>query len=231
MTFSGKVILFYESLKIEVGLPKSCEVLNPYKLPEVKKAVGRFYSDYYADQQKRIFIFGINPGRFGAGMTGIPFTDPVRLSEVCGLEHNFPMKPELSSIYIHHIIGLYGGISKFCNDFFLTAVCPLGFILNGKNMNYYDDKKLQSALHGFIVKSMRKQIDFGTTNQVCICLGEGKNYEYFSALNEKEHFFSTIIPLPHPRWVMQYRRKSMDKYAGIFIQTLKEQRQLMADIF
>ena len=93
MTFSNEVISFYKSLKIGVPLPESCEILNPFKQTEVKKAVGEFYSEYYNDNLKRIFIFGINPGRFGAGITGIPFTDPSRLTEVCGIEHHFPKKP------------------------------------------------------------------------------------------------------------------------------------------
>ncbi len=37
----------------------------------------------------RYLILGINPGRFGGGITGIPFTDPIRLQNICGIENDF----------------------------------------------------------------------------------------------------------------------------------------------
>ena len=35
-------------------------------------------------------IFGINPGRFGAVLPGIPFTDPIRLKKECGIDNHLP---------------------------------------------------------------------------------------------------------------------------------------------
>jgi hypothetical protein len=46
------------------------------------KICSSFYQKYYADNKKRSLIIGINPGRFGAGVTGIPFTDPIRLKRI-----------------------------------------------------------------------------------------------------------------------------------------------------
>lgn len=39
-------------------------------------------------------ILGINPGRFGAGTTGIAFIDPIRLENECGINNSFPKKVE-----------------------------------------------------------------------------------------------------------------------------------------
>ena len=50
---------------------------------------------------QRHLLLGINPGRFGGGVTGIPFTDPIRLQNVCGIENNFEKKQELSSVFIY----------------------------------------------------------------------------------------------------------------------------------
>ena len=41
-------------------------------------------------------------------------------------------------------------LSAFYANYFIGAVCPLGFMKDGKNINYYDDKKLQQAVTPFI---------------------------------------------------------------------------------
>ncbi|MCF6242136.1 MAG: DUF4918 family protein, partial [Bacteroidales bacterium] len=69
---SHKIIDFYSKLKIKEKLPAGVEILNPYGNNPVKKAVNDFYRKYYDDKDERILILGINPGRFGAGITGIP---------------------------------------------------------------------------------------------------------------------------------------------------------------
>ena len=60
-----------------------------------------------------------------------------------------------------------------------------------------------------------------TTREVCYCLGEGTNYKIFQRLNAKHSFFKEIIPLPHPRFIMQYRRKKVDEYVKLYLQKLK----------
>jgi hypothetical protein len=58
------------------------------------------------------------------------------------------------------------------------------------------------------------------TIDTCFCLGEGENYKQFRRINDEHRFFKEIIPLPHPRWVMQYRRKSMGEFAAIYVEKL-----------
>ena len=60
-------------------------MMNPYTNGAAWEVVEKFYLKYYNDDRPRAFIFGINPGRHGAGVTGIPFTDPIRLAEKCGI--------------------------------------------------------------------------------------------------------------------------------------------------
>jgi len=55
----------------------------------------------------------------------------------------------------------------------------------------------------------------------CFCIGGDKNLKFFSALNEEHNFFKTIIPLPHPRFIMQYRRKFIQKYINIYLRELE----------
>jgi hypothetical protein len=95
-------------------------------------------------------------------------------------------------------------------------------VKDGKNFNYYDQKTLESAVTPFIVESIRRQLSFGAVRQVALCLGEGKNYQFFSRLNAEHSFFEEIIPLPHPRYVMQYRRKYLPDYRARYLHALKK---------
>jgi hypothetical protein len=85
-TFADKIISFCLSLDFKNSLPEGISVMNPFRNnPEVMTVVSLFYRKYYSDNNQRHLILGINPGRFGAGVPGIPFTDTVRLKEKCGL--------------------------------------------------------------------------------------------------------------------------------------------------
>jgi hypothetical protein len=219
MTFADRVINFNKSL-VAPSVPAGVEVMNPFQNKLTFELSSRFYKKYYHDTNKRVGILGINPGRFGAGLTGIPFTDPKKLESICGIENSFPKKAELSGDFIYMMIDQFGGPEKFYSKFFFNSVCPLGFIRDGKNMNYYDTKPLQNAVTPYIIKALRTEIEIGLETSVVYCLGEGKNYEFLSKLNEKHHFFESIIPLSHPRYIMQYKRKFLKEYIGEFVEKL-----------
>ena len=192
MLFSEKVISFHTNLRIpEIVVPEGFTWIFPYDKEETIRCLTAFYQKYYADEQKRHFIFGINPGRFGAGLTGVPFTDPVKLKSECGISNCFPTKPELSADFIWQTIRAYGGVEAFTQSFYITSLSPLGFLRNGLNVNYYDDRRLAINVEPFIVESLRKQMSFGSLGDTAICLGEGKNFEYFRKLNKKEKLFYT----------------------------------------
>lgn len=212
LNFSERVIKFYQSLDIKTTLPNGAEVLNPYKRDEVIDICKTFYNKYYDDARGRRLILGINPGRFGAGITGIPFTDPIRLEKDCGIANTFHKKPELSSDFIYRLINRMGGPEHFYSHYYIGAVSPLGYVKDGKNFNYYDSRELMHTLRPFIIKSMIEQIGLGITSRKCYCLGQGKNLDYLQYLNRDLKLFDEIIPLPHPRWVMQYRRKKLNYY-------------------
>lgn len=210
MTFADRVIKFYGSLSVEDKLPQGINILNPYTNDVAISACKQFYNKYYNDSEGRILIVGINPGRFGAGITGIPFTDPVVLENECSIKNNFEKRTEISSEFIYKLINATGSISSFYKRFYIGSISPLGFVMNGKNFNYYDSKEMMTTLKPFIVSNLIKQIGLGINSRKCYCLGQGKNYEYLKMLNIELELFDEIIPLPHPRWVMQYRRKQLD---------------------
>ena len=217
---SDQILSFYQSLNITSDIPGNVEVLNPFQNPDAMKVVTDFYQKFYSDQNERILLMGINPGRFGAGITGIPFTDPIRLEEVCGIANSFQKKPELSSVFVYEMIAAYGGTHAFYNRFFVSAVSPLGFTRNNKNLNYYDIPALQKSLIPFITNTIEQQLDMGMNREVCFSLGKGKNYKFLKELNDKKRYFKQIIPVGHPRWIMQYRLKKKDDFIKDYVSAL-----------
>ena len=225
-SFAEKVISFYMELDFKGFLPEGISVMNPYRdNHEVREAVSRFYRKYYSDNRKRHLLLGINPGRFGAGATGIPFTDTVRLKEKCGLSVPGLKTFETSSVFIYEMIDRYGGPEKFYSDFFISSLSPLGFTRKGSkgkevNCNYYDTRELTEAVYGFMTGSLQIQLEFGLERDVCFCLGTGKNYKFLLKLNTDYGFFNRIEPLEHPRFIMQYRSKRKQFYIESYINKL-----------
>ena len=220
-TFADRIIRFFNSLKNSNNLPPGIEVMNPYNNVETMEIVTSFYTKYYADRNKRIYLVGINPGRFGGGVTGIPFTDPINLQESCGIENSSVKRQELSSKFIYKLIASFGGEIKFFQNFFLTALYPLALIKNGNNYNYYDDKFTWSSLKPEIINLFEKQLEAGAERNVVICLGK-KNEKFLREINNELKFFNEIITFEHPRYIMQYKLKSLDTYVNNYTEQLKK---------
>jgi len=141
---------------------------------------------------------------------------------VCGITNPFEKKQEISSVFIYEMIERYGGAERFYADHYVTAVSPLGFLRNGKNINYYDIPALQQALIPFILRTIREQLSWRVRRERAFCIGEGKNFRFLERLNREHRFFEKIIPLPHPRFIMQYRYRQREKYIKRFLQALRE---------
>jgi hypothetical protein len=224
MTFAKKILSFFETVDLIVNLPEGIEVMNPFKDKNTFGLCNKFYHKYYNDNSKRHLIVGINPGRFGGGITGIPFTDPIRLQKICGIENEFPKKQELSSVFIYEMIHALGGLENFYSKFYFSSVSPLGFTKDGKNLNYYDDKNLQNSIKDFVIECIEKQLNFGIKRDIAFCLGEGKNFAYLARINDKMKFFDQIVPLPHPRFIMQYKLKKKAEYIQRYLCELGDVR-------
>ena len=212
MLWSEKILDLFKHLKIPATLPPGVVILNPYKEEEIFTLCEKFYRQYYYDNNNRVLIVGINPGRFGGGLTGIPFTDPIKLETICNIPNDLKKKSELSSDFIYQVIESLGGVKIFYSKFYFSSVSPLGYTWNGKNLNYYDIPELQSALIPFIKNCLMEQINFGLSKEFCFVLGEGKNYSFMCNLNQETKLFNKLIPLPHPRFIMQYKRKKLNQF-------------------
>lgn len=219
--FSKKLYAYYQSLTPPENLPGGIEVLFPQQDPKVVLLVKEFFKKFFHDNNKRNLMLGINPGRLGAGITGVNFTAPKQLKEFCGIDHHLKISNELSAEFIYDMIMAYGGVKKFYARWFIGSVCPLGFIKNGKNINYYDDKELLEAVKPFIIESIQKQVALGFKKDLCLCIGGEKNFHFLSGLNEEYQWFKKIIPLPHPRFIQQYRRKQKEKYIHQYLSAMR----------
>jgi len=219
-TWAQELFAFYKNLQPPQEIPANIEWLYPQQHKEVMQLVKRFFDKYYADKAPRRLFLGINPGRFGAGVTGVNFTAPKQLKEECGIDHNLKMQSELSAEFIYHMINAYGGPDAFYKDYFIGSVCPLGFVKEGININYYDDKQLQAAVQPFIINSINQLLQLNFKRDKCFCIGGEKNYKFLHKLNQREQWFDEIVPLPHPRFILQYRRKQKDEYVQLYLQAL-----------
>lgn len=219
-SFGEKAVNFFLNLKSPYINIAEINTINPYIIPEVRETVRSFFGKYFNDYNKRIFIIGINPGRFGGGITGISFTDPINLENKCGITNPFEKRPELSSRFIYLVIDKFGGADRFFSKFFLTALYPLALLKNGKNYNYYDSRSLYSALKNEIIASLNNQIKFGADPEIAICLSR-KNEKYLTGINEEIKYFKKIITLEHPRYIMQYKLKKSEYYIEKYLNSMK----------
>lgn len=223
-TLAERIIAFNRALQFDGALPEGVRIMNPFaENPAARMASEAFYRKFYSDNRERRMIIGINPGRLGAGLTGVPFTDPKRLLERCGItDYQGPPAHEPSSVFVYEMIRQYGGESAFYGDFYITSLCPLGFTMQSEggrevNFNYYDSKPLYEAVRSFMVDSLQRQLDFGMRRDAGFCLGTGKNAAYLSRLNAEFGFFREIVPLAHPRYIMQYKSREIGRYIDEYL--------------
>jgi hypothetical protein len=228
-TFADKIISFNKKIVFEGSLPKNISIMNPFKENEEALEISsKFYKKFYDDFEKRFLILGINPGRFGAGVTGVPFTDTKKLMEECCLQFSGKSTHEPSATFIYEMINAFGGTQKFYSQFYIHSICPLGFTIKNEkgkevNYNYYDSKELMDSVYDFIIQNIKKQISFGINTDICFCFGTGKNERFLKKINEEFNFFKKIVALEHPRYIVQYKSKSkqdyIDKYLEAFAET------------
>ncbi|TDF98001.1 uracil-DNA glycosylase family protein [Paenibacillus piri] len=119
-----------------------------------QEIVKQFYQRYYCENSKpRLVLCGINPGRRGAGKTGVPFLDFKSLSQLMPEINN--NDEELSAQFVFKVIAHFGA-DTFFQHVYLTNISWFGFegTNNGRkvNVNYYelDDHEQMIFTRGFI---------------------------------------------------------------------------------
>ncbi|GAB5556536.1 MAG: SMUG2 DNA glycosylase family protein [Schleiferiaceae bacterium] len=226
------ILSFYNALDLDLTSllhRPDLDVLNPYEdqEPEIKEAFTAFYKKYYADSNARGLILGINPGRKGAGVTGIPFTDTKRLESFCGIALESVKTHEPSSVFVYEVIEAYGGVEKFYADFFIGAISPLGYVQRNEknhwvNYNFYDEAPVEKALLPFIVEQLKNQKALCQNPRKTLVLGSGKNVKALNKINDEHDLFDEIYSVEHPRYIMQYKAKTKSVYIDKYLNALNE---------
>lgn len=217
--FADRVLEFHSQMKTPRFSDQIVSVLTP-KLEQTY--LRQFLKKFYWDNRARLAVFGINPGRFGGGSTGISFTDPVSLTVDCDIPNELPQRREVSSQFIYGVVARWGGPTSFYGDVFLTAICPLGLVRAGKNFNYYDSSTLFSEIRPYLVDTIQKQMTMGIRRDCVVVIGSGKNSSVFKELNHELGLFKKVFVLEHPRFIMQYQRSRLEYFLEKYESTFRE---------
>ncbi|MFN7406623.1 MAG: hypothetical protein ACK5SL_08800, partial [Cyclobacteriaceae bacterium] len=87
-------------------------------------------------------------------------------------------------------------------------------------VNYYDDVRLQKAATPFIMRSIDQLVGMGVNREVVFSVGEGENLKFLQKMNEEKGWFGRVEGLPHPRFIMQYRRKRLAEFIDRYLEAL-----------
>ena len=218
--FGSNLAKFLCAATIDFELPPGFNALVPYSDAEVRRVVNEFCSRYYAGSQKRLALWGINPGRFGAGITGICFTDPLSLTGQLEIPSTLTGRRELSAEFISMVIDEYGGPTAFYRDVYLGALSPIGFVREGKNINFYDDKTLANTIVPFIRYNLQTITSFGLQSKAAILLGSGSLQAYVQKYLSDHFTEMKVLALDHPRFIMQYKRSSVRDYVKRYVDSI-----------
>ena len=233
-TLADRLLEHVLSFSLEgTRLPKGVGVLDPFNGPhadEVRRIVTTFHRRFYSDDAPRTLMLGINPGRLGAGSTGLSFTDTKRCASDLGIPVSGIRTHEPSSDFFYRMIRAAGGPAVFYGRVYVHAVCPLGFVRQGGtgtavNLNYYDDPALEHAVTPFVEHWLRTLVACGMRTDLVFCIGTGRNAAYFTKLNARVELFDRVIALEHPRYIMQYKAKQLDTYIRKYTGALEEASQ------
>lgn len=224
-TFGEKVIDFNRNLRYSGKLPEGFQVINPFQNnPETMEVMQQFYHKFYNDSNQRRFIMGINPGRHGAGVTGVPFTDTKRLESICGIKMQSAYTHEVSSVFVYDFIAEYGGAKEFYKEFYINSPFPLAIIRETKkgkwlNANYYDYPILFDMVKEYMIMTLKKHISLGLDTSEVYVLGK-KNANFIQQLNKEVKLFDSLKILEHPRYIQQYKSKEKQLYIDKYILAL-----------
>lgn len=157
-------------------------VLNEFITNE--KFIREFYEKYINNNidNIKVVMCGINPGRYGAGKTGIPFIDFNSLSEM--LPSISRKGNERSAEFFYSIIKNYGAKS-FYSNIYVTNICSIGFEKNKKNHNY---NKLSENIKGLIYEDFIEKMRVLNPNVIIPLSKEvEKTLKYLKSIGELKY--------------------------------------------
>ena len=205
---------FYNSINRNLEIRKTLEQENITILDGFNKnieLVNRYYQTYYNNHRNRIVLCGINPGKNGAGKTGIPFIDYKGASYLLSDVHQD--EKEQSAQFILSIINEIGS-ETFFNNVYMTNISWFGFIKGGNNFNYYE---LPSPLQTTFTKSFLAEMSF-VQPKVIIPLSKEVELTLKEMMKEGKLNYPVVPRLPHPYYCSIGKRPI--KYKDVYIKKI-----------
>lgn len=194
-----KDILEREKITVLDGFNKNLELVH------------RYYQKVYSTEAKRVILCGINPGKNGAGKTGIPFLDFRAVSHL--LSYIGQDDREQSAQFILSIINEIGSES-FYRNVYMTNISWFGFTKDGNNLNYYD---LPSPLPTIFTDSFIKEMDI-VQPKVIVPLSKEVEQTLQQMIKNGRLRYPLAERLPHPYDCSIGKRAT--KYKQIYVKKI-----------
>ncbi len=181
---------YIDSRKIELLLDESgISILSDFM--QNWESIERFNKKYYGEKLPKTVLCGINPGKNGAGKTGVPFLDFKSLSKIMDdIDRN---DTERSAQFFYDVVKEIG-VSSFYKSFYVTNISWVGYLKSGKNLNYHD---LPLAAKKFVYDMFKYEIELVSPRKIISLSGAVKDSvtELFSnsGIDIREQ-------LPHPNY-------------------------------
>jgi len=178
---------------------------------ENRAAIEAFWQRYWQGNIPRIMLCGINPGRFGAGQTGIPFIDFLSLSRL--IDDVERQDAEKSASFFFKVAEAFG-IEAFFRTFYISNVSSVGYLASSaKNLNYYD---LPRPALNIVERNFLEEISIVQPTHV-ISLSKEVHATIRRLLPKQ---IDTAFRLPHPSWIMTYRQSEQATWVEKYLEVL-----------
>ncbi|HCN83894.1 MAG TPA: hypothetical protein DIT07_09790 [Sphingobacteriaceae bacterium] len=197
ITIAEDYFSFYETFKSKYSVilkNKNIGILSEFL--DNKNHIIEFHKRYVQSNSPKVVICGINPGRFGAGKTGIPFIDFNSLSQM--LPNIEKKEAEKSAKFFFSIVQEFG-VDTFYQKFHVTNMSWYGFyhLKTRKNINY---NNLPTEIQNLLIDKFLEEMRF-INPDVIIPVGDIVNWELLCNPNVKSRLTAKIAPrLYHPAY-------------------------------
>lgn len=167
-----------------------------------------------SNQATRVVLCGINPGKNGAGKTGIPFLDFNSVSQLLsGIGQD---DRERSAQFILSVIKEIGS-ETFFRNVYMTNISWFGFTKEGNNSRYY---KLPSPLSTTFTDSFIAEMDI-VQPKVIVPLSEEVEKTLKQMIRDGRLQYPIVERLPHPYYcsigknAIRYKQVYVNKIANL----------------
>jgi hypothetical protein len=181
---------YIDSGQIDILL-KNTEITILNEFLDNWESIKAFNNEFYGENLPKTVLCGINPGKNGAGKTGLPFIDFTSLSKL--LNNVNRQDTERSAQFFYDVVQELG-VDDFYKTFYVTNISWVGYIKGNKNLNYYD---LPLLAKKFVYEMFMHEMNIVSPTTIISLSGavKGTVDELFN-----DSSVETNLQLPHPNY-------------------------------